>query len=281
MGEIVKISNLSYSYIDGVSIKYEGIDFVVNSGEKVAILGPIGSGKSTLLLHILGLLKSNEGLIEVFGLNPHKESSRIRQRIGTLLQNVDQQIIAPTVWDDICFSPRNYGMDEQETEYRTNYLMQRLDIGHLKDKVPHYLSGGEKTKVGIAGALAHRPELLILDEPFEGLDPVCRNDLISLLNEINKSENTSIILATHNINVVPMIAEIVYIIADGGKIIAKGTPEQIFNQVDMLRGCHIEPPVLSALFYELKNRGIDLAHSFDIKQAASIIAGSVNKPDKN
>ena len=281
MGEIVKISNLSYSYIDGVSIKYQGIDFVVNSGEKVAILGPIGSGKSTLLLHILGLLKSNEGLIEVFGLNPHKESSRIRQRIGTLLQNVDQQIIAPTVWDDICFSPRNYGMDEQETESRTNYLMQRLDISNLKDKVPHYLSGGEKTKVGIAGALAHRPELLILDEPFEGLDPVCRNDLISLLNEINKSENTSIILATHNINVVPMIAEIVYIIADGGKIIAKGTPEQIFNQVDMLRGCHIEPPVLSALFYELKNRGIDLDHSFDIKQAASIIAGSVNKPGKN
>jgi len=194
---------------------------------------------------------------------------------------VDQQIIAPTVWDDIWFSPRNYGMDEQETETRVNYLMQRLDISHLKDKVPHYLSGGEKTKVGIAGALAHRPELLILDEPFEGLDPVCRNDLISLLNEINKSENTSIILATHNINVVPMIAEIVYIIADGGKIIAKGTPEEIFTQIEMLRGCHIEPPVLSALFYELKNKGIDLDHSFDIKQAASIIAGSVNKPGKN
>jgi len=274
VGEIVKISNLSFSYIDGVNIKYEGIDFVVNSGEKVAILGPIGSGKSTLLQHILGLLKSTEGLIEVFGLNPHKESSQIRQKIGTLLQNVDQQIIAPTVWDDICFSPRNYGMDEQETESRINHLMERLDISHLKNKVPHYLSGGEKTKVGIAGALAHRPELLILDEPFEGLDPVCRNDLVLLLNEINKSENTSIIISTHNINVVPMIAEIVYIIADGGKIIAKGTPEQIFTQVEMLRGCHIEPPVLSALFYELKNKGIELDHSFDIKQAASIIADS-------
>lgn len=274
MTEVVKISDLSFSYTDGVNIHYGGMDLTVNSGEKAAILGPIGSGKSTLLQHILGLLKSDDGLIEVFGLNPAKQSAQIRQKIGTLLQNVDQQIIAPTVWDDICFSPRNYGMDTGETEARINYLMERLDITHLKDKVPHYLSGGEKTKVGIAGALAHKPELLILDEPFEGLDPVCRNDLVSLLNEINENEDTSIIISTHNINVVPMLAEIVYIIAEGGKIIAKGTPEEIFTQVEMLRGCHIEPPVLSALFHELKNNGIDLDHSFNIKEAASIIAES-------
>ncbi|NIP39172.1 MAG: ATP-binding cassette domain-containing protein [Candidatus Dadabacteria bacterium] len=281
MDEVVRISDLSFSYIDGVSIRYEGIDFLVKRGEKAAILGPIGSGKSTLLQHILGLLKSNEGLIEVFGHDPAKESSQIRRRIGTLLQNVDQQIIAPTVGDDICFSPRNYGMDEAETQKRVNYLMERLDITHLRDKVPHYLSGGEKTKVGIAGALAHKPELLILDEPFEGLDPVCRNDLVSLLNEIGKNENTSIIISTHNINVVPMIAEVVYIIAEGGTIIAKGTPEEIFTQVEMLRGCHIEPPVLSALFYELKNMGIELDHSFDIKEAASIISGNIYKLPKS
>ncbi len=187
---------------------------------------------------------------------------------------MDQQIIAPTVWDDINFSPRNYGMDRSETEARINYLMERLDISHLKNKVPHYLSGGERTKVGIAGALAHRPGLIVLDEPFEGLDPVCRNDLVSLLNEINQNENTSIIVSTHNINVVPMIAEIVYIISEGGEIVARGTPEEIFTQVEMLRGCHIEPPVLSALFYELKNQGIEYKHSFNIKEAASIIAES-------
>ncbi|HSG31362.1 MAG TPA: ATP-binding cassette domain-containing protein [Thermodesulfobacteriota bacterium] len=274
MSEVVRISQLSFSYNDGVSIHYGGKDFIVNRGEKVAILGPIGSGKSTLLQHILGLLKSDAGTIEVFGHDPAKESAQIRQRIGTLLQNVDQQIIAPTVWDDICFSPRNYGMDSSETEKRVNYLMEWLDIKHLKNKVPHYLSGGERTKVGIAGALAHKPELLILDEPFEGLDPVCRQDLISLLNEINENEKTSIILSTHNINVVPLIAEIVYIIAEGGEIIAKGSPEEIFTKVDMLRSCHIEPPVLSALFHELKNNGIDLDHSFNIKEAASIIAKS-------
>ncbi len=129
--------------------------------------------------------------------------------------------------------------------------------------------------------MAHKPELLILDEPFEGLDPVCRNDLISLLNEINESENTSIILSTHNINVVPMIAEIVYIIAEGGRIIAKGTPEEIFRQVEMLRSCHIEPPVLSALFHELKNKGVELHHSFNVKEVASIIAESkLNFKDK-
>lgn len=274
MGEIINISNLSFSYIDGISIKYEGIDFVINQGERVVILGPIGSGKSTLLLHILGLLKADDGFISVFGVNPAHEFPKIRQKIGVLLQNVDQQIIAPTVWDDISFSPRNYEMDQQETESRINYLMKQLDIDHLKNKIPHYLSGGEKTKVGIAGALAHKPELLILDEPFEGLDPVCRNDLISLLNEINKNENTSIILSTHNINVVPMIADLVYIIAEGGKIIAKGTPEEIFNQVEMLKSCHIEPPVISTLFYELKKFGIELDSTFDVIKAASIIADS-------
>lgn len=274
MSEVVKISGLSYSYTDGVHIHYGGMDFSVNAGQKVAILGPIGSGKSTLLQHILGLLQCTEGSIEVFGHDPVKESKQLRRRIGTLLQNVDQQIIAPTVWDDICFSPRNYGIDQEQTNERITHLMEKLDISHLKDKVPHYLSGGEKTKVGIAGALAHSPELLILDEPFEGLDPVCRNDLVTLLNDINKTEKTTIILSTHNINVVPRIADIVYIIAEGGNIIARGTPDEIFTQVEMLRSCHIEPPVLSALFYELRQKGIELDQSFSIKEAASIIAES-------
>lgn len=272
MSEIIRVSNLNFKYNDGVSIKYEGMDFVVDSGDKIVILGPIGSGKSTLLKHLLGLLKSEQGLISVFGFNPAKEYKKIRSRIGALMQNVDQQIIAPSVWDDILFTPRNFGMVEEDAVERVNRLMERLDISHLKNKVPHYLSGGEKTKVGIAGAIAHKPELLILDEPFEGLDPVCRNDLIDLLNEINRDEGISIIISTHNINVVPLIADKVYIIADGGRIVASGTPDEIFQEVDMLRKCHIEPPVLSALFHELKKHNINLEATFDVKKAASIIA---------
>lgn len=272
MSEIIRVSNLHFEYNDGARIKYEGMDFVVNSGDKIVILGPIGSGKSTLLKHLLGLLKSDEGLISVFGINPAKEYKKIRSRIGALMQNVDQQIIAPSVWDDILFSPRNFGMNEEDAVKRVNHLMERLDISHLKNKVPHYLSGGEKTKVGIAGAIAHKPELLILDEPFEGLDPVCRNDLIELLNEINRDEGISIIISTHNINVVPLIADKVYIIAEGGRIVAGGTPDEIFQKVDMLRKCHIEPPVLSSLFQELKKHNINLEATFDIKKAATRIA---------
>jgi len=272
MSEIIRVSNLSFEYNDGVKIKYEGIDFIVNSGDKIVILGPIGSGKSTLLKHLLGLLKSSEGYISIFGINPADEYKKVRSRIGALMQNVEQQIIAPTVWDDILFTARNYGMDERDAVNRADYLMKRLDISHLKHKVPHYLSGGEKTKVGIAGAIAHKPELLILDEPFEGLDPVCRNDLIELLNEINKDEGISIIISTHNINVVPLIADTVYIIAEGGMIVDRGTPDEIFKKVEMLRKCHIEPPVLSSLFYELKKYNINLEPTFDIRKAASIIA---------
>lgn len=274
MSEIVRLSNLGFEYNDGVKIKYEGMDFVVNAGDKIVILGPIGSGKSTLLKHLLGLLVSKDGMISVFGTDPSTQYKKIRSRIGALMQNVEQQIIAPTVWDDVLFSARNFGLNEEDARKRVNLLMERLDITHLKNKVPHYLSGGEKTKVGIAGALAHKPELLILDEPFEGLDPVCRNDLIELLNEINRDEGVTIIISTHNINVVPLIADKVYVIANGGRIMASGKPEEIFEQVDMLRSCHIEPPVLSTLFHELKKYNVNLETTFDIKKAASRIAGS-------
>jgi len=191
--EIVKVRNLGFKYPDGTTLKFDGRDFTVGRGERVVMLGPNGSGKSTLLSLLLGLLKPSEGEIEVLGVDPSKEYEKIRERIGALLQNVDLQIIAPRVWDDVSFSPRNYGYKEEETARLVDDILKKLEIEHLKDKVPHYLSGGEKTKVGLAGALVIKPELLILDEPFEHIDPACRTELIKLLNRVNKENGTAII----------------------------------------------------------------------------------------
>ncbi len=275
MEEIVKVRNLHFKYPDGTTLRFDGQDFTVGKGERVVMLGPNGSGKSTLLSLLLGLLKASRGEIDVLGINPSKDYEKIRERIGALLQNVDLQIIAPRVWDDVSFSPRNYGYKKEETEKLVDDILKKLDIEHLKDKVPHYLSGGEKTKVGLAGALVTRPELLILDEPFEHIDPACRTELIKLLNTVNKENGTAIILSTHNMNTVPLIADTVYLIAEGGKIVGKGTPKEIFSQMETLSKCHIEPPVLAELFSELKKHGIELDVSLSVEDAASTIADAV------
>ncbi len=272
MEEIVRVSNLKYTYPDGTKLHFCGIDFVAHQMERVVILGPNGSGKSTLLFHLLGLLKATEGVISVFGVDPSRDYARIRERIGVLLQNVEEQIIAPTVRDDISFSPRNYGYKKEEIDGLVKVIMEKLDIAYLGDKIPHYLSGGEKTKVGLAGALVTEPGLLILDEPFEGLDPTCRMDLINLLNRINNDNKTTIIISTHNIDTVPLVADTVYLMAMGGEIVGKGSPKAIFTELELLSKCHIEPPVLGALFFELKKYGINLDVSLTVEEAARIIA---------
>ncbi len=221
------------------------------------------------------MLKPSGGEIEVLGVNPSKEYEKIRERIGALLQNVDLQIIAPRVWDDVSFSPRNYGYKEEETARLVEDILKKLEIEHLKDKVPHYLSGGEKTKVGLAGALVIKPELLILDEPFEHIDPACRTELIKLLNRVNKENGTAIILSTHNMNTVPLIADTVYLIAEGGNIAGKGTPKEIFSQVETLSKCHIEPPILGELFSALKKQGVEMDISLTVDEAACTIANAM------
>lgn len=272
MEEIVRVSNLRFTYPDGTKLHFHGLDFVVHQGERVVILGPNGSGKSTLLFHLIGLFMASEGMISVFGVDPSKDYIKIRERIGVLLQNVENQIIAPTVWDDISFSPRNYGYKKEDVKRLVEDIIEKLDISHLRDKVPHYLSGGEKTKVGLAGALVTKPGLLILDEPFEGLDPTCRMDLIGLLNRISRENETALIISTHNIDTVPLIADTVYLMAMGGEIVGRGSPKEIFTQLELLSKCHIEPPVLGALFFELRKYGINLDLSLTVEEAACTIA---------
>lgn len=275
MEELVKVSNLKFNYPDGTELLFDGVDFVVNKGERVVILGPNGSGKSTLLSLLLGLLTASDGEISVLGINPSKDYEKVRERIGVLLQNVDLQIIAPRVSDDISFSPRNYGYKQEEIDELVDDILKKLEIEHLRDKVPHYMSGGEKAKVGIAGALVTKPELLILDEPFEHIDPTCRMELINLLNNVNKEDGTAIILSTHNMNTVPIIADTVYLIAEGGRIVGKGTPKEIFSEIDKLSQCHVEPPILGSLFSELKDMGIELDVSLTVKDAACAIASEI------
>jgi cobalt/nickel transport system ATP-binding protein len=250
--EIVFVSCVSHSYEDGTEVRLCGLDFVARRGQRVAILGPNGAGKTTMLFHILGLLKAQEGVVRVFGVDPSTRWKDIRRNVGVVLQNVEEQILAPTVAEDVAFSPRQYGMPENEVEERVGEAMRLLGIEDLGWRVPHNLSGGEKRKVALAGAIVMEPELLVLDEPFEGLDPASRSELIGLMGRLAEERGTTIIMSTHDIDSVPEFADFAYVLEPGGHIALKGTPEEVFQEADALSASNIKPLILAELFARLK-----------------------------
>jgi cobalt/nickel transport system ATP-binding protein len=268
---LVRVSCVRHTYADRTQVHLCGLDFVVESGQRVVMLGPNGCGKTTLLYHILGLLEPQEGEVTVFGVNPARHFNRIRERVGVLLQSVDEQIIAPTVWDDVSFSPRSYGYSDADVERLTEEALERVGIAHLRDKVCHHLSGGEKRKVALAGALVLQPELLVLDEPFEGLDPVSRADLVTLLNLLHREFGVTLVMATHDVNVVKAMADMVYVLVGGGEIVAHGPPELIFRDPALLRSSNVEPPVLAELSQRLEELGISIGYPLTVEDAAAAI----------
>ena len=212
--------------------------------------------------------------MRLFGHDPAQHWSAVSEQVGVVLQNVDDQILAPTVYDDIAFSPRNYGRSEDEVKRLVEKAMSDLNITHLRDKVPHYLSGGEKRKVALAGALVLEPQLLIMDEPFEGLDPKSRDELIALLNSLHAAKHISFILTTHDVDIVPQLADSVYMLVQGGEIVEHGTPRRLFSRADVLARSNIEPPVLAKLFETLRDCGLDVGETpMTVDEAAAAIDG--------
>jgi cobalt/nickel transport system ATP-binding protein len=272
---VVRVSCVRHVYADRTQVHLCGLDFVVERGQRVVILGPNGSGKSTLLYHILGLLEPNEGEVSVFGVNPARAFNKIRERVGVVLQNVDEQILAPTVWDDVSFSPRNYGYPEPEVDRMVDAVLEEVGITHLKDKVCHTLSGGEKRKVALAGALVLQPELLVMDEPFEGLDPRSKSDLSLLLNRLHAKNNMTMVTATHDVHAVPDLADLVYVLVAGGEISAMGSVEEIFADAARLKASNIEPPQIVELFQRLDEEGLRLGRPSSVEDAVALIRAAL------
>ena len=222
--EVARVSCVRHRFEDGTEVALCGLDVVARKGQRIAVLGPNGSGKTTLLYHLLGLLRSEEGLVRVLGVDPAREWKTIRRRIGVVLQNVDEQILAPSVLDDVAFSPRQYGLPESEVRDLVADALARVGIEHLAARVPHNLSGGEKRKVALAGALVMRPELLVLDEPFEGLDPASRDELIEIVSE-QASGGGTVIMSTHDIDTVPEFADYCYVLRTAGPSCSRARPQ--------------------------------------------------------
>jgi len=277
---IVEVDCITHVYPDMTKVQICGLDFIVNQGERVSILGANGCGKTTLLKHLMGVLVPRDGSVKVFGVDPGKEYKKIRERIGVVMQDVDEQILGPTVYDDILFAPLNYGLGKSEAERKAKEVIERLNIEPIQGRIVHYLSGGEKKKVALAGALVMEPDLLILDEPFTGLDPTSRRDLINTLNELNKEKGISFIMTLHEVDLVSEVSDILYLMHGHGNLSERGRPEEIFGRFKDLESLNLEEPTLTRLFKGLKKEGLDFGDPLQIDEAIRMIKKQWNEIKK-
>lgn len=244
---ILETQDLNYSYPDG-TVAINGLNFKAEQGEMIAILGPNGAGKSTTFLHFNGILKPTKGTVFVKE-KPIKYDSKslleVRKTVGIVFQNPDDQLFAPTVEQDVAFGPMNLGLSKEEVEKRVKESLKAVSMEGFEKKPPHHLSGGQKKRVAIAGILAMNPEIIVLDEPTAGLDPLGASQIMKLLYELNKNGIT-IIISTHDVDLVPIYADKVYLLSNG-KIIKGGTPREIFSDSETVRSANLRLPRVAHL----------------------------------
>ncbi len=274
---IIDVNCLAHVYAGGIRVDICRKEFKVRRGERLAILGANGSGKSTLLKHILGLIVPTSGRVTVFGKDPARQYDEIRSRIGAVMQNVDEQLIGPTVFDDVAFSALNFGLPREETHRRVESILRALNIYDLRNRLPHYLSGGERKKVALAGALVFKPELLVLDEPMEGIDYASRREISGFLSALHSETDMTVLSTIHDMNVVADLADTGYVMKKGGGIDLYGTITELFFDHD-LSDYNLATPTVVALIKELRRRGFTLASTLDMHDLCNQIAAIRDNP---
>ena len=256
MNEVhLSTKNLSYTYPDGTHA-LKNINMEIYKGQKVAIMGPNGAGKSTLFSHFNGLTEPTSGHVEIDGkaIKYDRETLlEVRQKVGIVFQDPNDQLFAPTVKEDVAFGPMNLGLSYEEVEKRVSEALEMVGMEKYGNKTPHHLSGGQQKRVAIAGIIAMRPEIMILDEPTAGLDPEGVEKVLDILNDLNK-EGMSIVISSHDIEMVNEFAEKIFVLNEG-EIIDSGDKHEIFSNKELLKKAHLKAPITTEILYALKERG--------------------------
>ena len=272
---IILVKNVSFSYPAGVKAITD-VSLEIQKGERVALLGPNGSGKSTLILLIAGLLSPQRGEIKVLCEDTSSKSfQKLRQKIGIVFQDPDDQLFNQTVIEDVAYGPKNLRLSEDVIEKRCNHILEDIGIGHLKNRPPHRLSFGEKKKVSLATALVLRPELLILDEPTANLDLLSRRALIDMLNELN-AEGTTIVVSTHDVEALPELAERVIVVGHGS-LMGSGEMHKVLQDEKLLESAGLELPSIARLFTELKDLGLTREIPITYEEALRLLQRELKK----
>lgn len=254
----IETKNLSFTYPDGTKA-LKNVNLQIKKGEKIAIMGPNGAGKSTLFSHFNGLTEPTSGHVEVDGekiIFDREELLKVRQKVGIVFQNPNDQLFAPTVKEDVAFGPMNLGLDYDEVKNRITEALEMVGMSGFEDKTPHHLSGGQQKRVAIAGIIAMRPEIMILDEPTAGLDPEGVDKVLNILNKLN-DEGMSIVVSSHDIEMINHFADRIFVLYDG-EIIAQGDKRHIFSDKKLIKKAHLRTPVTTEILYKLKENGIDV-----------------------
>lgn len=260
---IVETKSLCYRYEKG-ELALENIDIAIPRGKTTTILGGNGAGKSTLFLNLNGVLKPQSGEIYIDGKKleySRKNIIEMRKTVGIVFQDPDHQLFSADVYRDISFGAVNLGLSEDEVRKRVEYAMEKTGISHLAQRPTHALSYGQKKRVAIAGVLVMEPELIILDEPTAGLDPQGVSEIMTLLEDIKHKMGISIVIATHDIDLVPLYSDYVYIM-NQGKLAARGTPKEIFANPKLIRENNLRLPRIEHLMEILSEKdGLDVDKS--------------------
>lgn len=275
----ITVENLTYTYSKGLPNEtraLEDVSFQLEPGEFAAVIGHTGSGKSTLMQQLNGLLRPESGKItvgEVCITDPSTNMTEVRRKVGLVFQYPEYQLFEETVAKDVAFGPKQVGMTGEELDrvVADSIRLTGLDYEEVKERSPFELSGGQKRRVAIAGVLAMKPEILILDEPTAGLDPSAHRDVLELIRRIHRKERMTILLVSHNMGDIAELADRV-LVMNRGKLVMNGTPAEVFSRGEPLWEMGLGLPPATEFMERLKDRmpGIDAAQ-LSIEDAAKEI----------
>lgn len=275
MNPILEVKNLTYIYSAGTPFEHKALDnvsFSVHRGEFIGIIGHTGSGKSTLMQQLNGLLKPTSGSVLLDGRDIWADKQQTRQarfRVGLVFQYPEYQLFEETVYRDIAFGPKNMGLSEEEIQRRVLEAAGFVGITQQQLQVsPFDLSGGQKRRVAIAGVIAMEPEVLILDEPTAGLDPVGRAEILQNIENYRKAKNATVMMVSHSMEDVARLTDRL-LVMNGSKLAMDGPPQEIFSHAQELLDMGLSIPQVTQVFLHLQKMGLDVKNVYTIEQAVA------------
>ena len=277
MKPILEVRNLDYIYSAGTPFEHKALDnvsFALEPGEFVGIIGHTGSGKSTLMQQMNGLLKPTSGQVLLDGVDIWSDKKLTRQarfRVGLVFQYPEYQLFEETVYRDIAFGPKNMGLEEKEVDRRVREAAGFVGLTEQQLEVsPFDLSGGQKRRVAIAGVIAMEPEVLILDEPTAGLDPVGRSEILGNIEAYRQAKNATIMMVSHSMEDVARLTDRL-LVMNGSRLAMDGTPSEVFSRAQELLAMGLNIPQVTQVFLELKKLGLDVKSVYTMEQAVAEI----------
>ena len=277
MNPILEVKNLNYIYSIGTPFEHqalENVNFSVNRGEFIGIIGHTGSGKSTLMQQLNGLLKPTSGQVLLDGQDIWSDKKLTRQarfRVGLVFQYPEYQLFEETVYKDIAFGPKNMGLKPDEIDRRVREAAGFVGLTEEQLQVsPFDLSGGQKRRVAIAGVIAMEPEVLILDEPTAGLDPIGRAEILGNIETYRKSKNATIMMVSHSMEDVARLTDRLLVL-NGSKLAMDAAPSEVFTHAEELMEMGLSIPQVTQVFLHLKKLGVDVPNVYTISQAVEVL----------